>query len=141
MHSTHTAENNPLFAKMQARFCIGGTIAERMEKQAAIYRKETRVKAFSDYQAACTDAHAECKKKKERKPLSFKLSLRPISTACMALLIGGTLLFSGATLGSMLSEKEGGVDVFVSERASQAPILDEGATIEEGLDATSSDEV
>jgi hypothetical protein len=141
MHSTHTAEYNPLFAKMQARFCVGGTIAEKMEKQAAVYRKDTKVKTFSDYHAACLDPRTECKEKKERKSFSFKLTLRPISTACMALLIGGTLLFSGATLGSMLSEDEGGVDVFVSEKASQVSILDEGTPTEDVPDTASFDEV
>lgn len=140
MHSTHTAEYNPLFAKMQARFCVGGTIAEKMEKQAAAYRKDKKAKTFSDYLAR-TDSITECKEKRQKKTLSFKPSLRAVSTACMALLIGGTLLFSGATLGSMLAEEDGGVNVFVSESASQSPLLDEGAALDGECDPLSSPEV
>ena len=140
MRSTHTAEYNPLFAKMQARFCVGGTLAEKMEKQAAAYRKDQKTQTFSDYLARI-DTTAECKEKRQRKHFSLKLSLRSASTACMALLIGGTLLFSGATLGSMLADEDGGVNVFVSEIAPQSPILDGGAVTEEVPETLVSPEV
>ncbi|MBO7170565.1 MAG: hypothetical protein J6W28_05240 [Clostridia bacterium] len=139
MHAIHTEEYNPLFAKMQARFCVGGTIAEKLEKKAADYRKESPVKCFSEYHLAQTSCPTE-RSEKKKKPFSFKFSLRHVSTACMVLLIAGTFLFSGATLGHMLTDEAQGVDVFVSESAAKTPLLDGAA--EEVVDPASlSDEV
>ena len=134
MHAIRTEEYNPLFEKMQARFCVGGTIAEKLERKAADYRKESPVKSFSEYQLAQSVLSIEQGKRVKKRP-SFKFSLRHVSTACMVLLIAGTFLFSGATLGQILTGEKQGFDVFVSESATQAPLLD-GST-EESVDPSS----
>jgi hypothetical protein len=126
MHAIHTEKYNPLFKKMQARFCVGGTIAEKLEKKSADYRKEAPMKSFSEYHLSQTVIPLE-QSKRAKKPSSFKLSLRHVSSACMVLLIVGTFLFSGITLRQILTGEAQGLDVFVSESAAQTPLLDGSA--------------
>lgn len=102
-------EYNPLFLKMQKRFCAGGTIAEKMEKKASEYRKENPSQTYGEYHmthANSLPARVEKKQKKAFSPKKSIFSLHHISTACMVLLIGGTLLFSGATAGSLFSAND-----------------------------------
>ncbi len=98
-------EYNPLFAKMKDRFCTGGTIAEKMQKKAEEYLKNNPAQTCGEYHMTHANSlpkRAENKKKNRTFKSSF-FSMRNISTACMALLIGGTVLFSCASVGNLFS--------------------------------------
>ena len=96
-------EFNPLFEKMRERFCQNGTVAEQLAERAAKYnkRKPKRVTAEQHMTVANFLPKASAANTKKR---SF-FSLKNINSACLLLLIAGTVLFSGATLGTLREEK------------------------------------
>ena len=110
-------EYNPLFAKMQDRFCAGGTIAEKMQKKAEEYMRSTPSQTCGEYHMTHANSLPKRSTDKKKRRFSFGKSLfsmRNITTACMALLIGGTILFSGASVGNLFSsvQAEKGADTF-----------------------------
>ena len=130
----NNVEYNPLYAKMQKRFCVGGTIAEIMEKKAAIYRKETPEQTFGEYHM--THANSLPKRVEKRKKKFFStgkhlFSTHRISTACMVLLVSGILLFSGATLGSLFQKEEQSPAITLSDATVLTLSVDDGAMSQE----------
>jgi hypothetical protein len=126
-------EYNPLFAKMQERFCAGGTIAERMEKKAAEYMRNNPMQTCGEYHMTHANSLPKRCTEKKKKRFSFKknlFSMRHISTLCMALLIGGTLAFSGASLSGVVSSLHAGDDLKLSQEATEKNlILDQDAPL------------
>lgn len=127
-------EYNPLYAKMQERFCHGGTIAEKMEKKAIEYRKENPAQTYGEYHMTHANSLPDRAERKQKKAFSLKrslFSLRHISTACMVLLVGGTLLFSGATMGSLFASDKDASELALPATAAQTLMLDESVTGED----------
>lgn len=96
MNATTTNINetfNPLFAKMQERFCANGTIAERMAVEAGIMKKQS--KKSNERRAPVA---------RKARAVGFKsaiFNLKNIGVASMCVLCLSVLFFSGATLGGV----------------------------------------
>lgn len=110
------AEFNPLFEKMRERFCANGTIAEQLAKRASEHKKtkSKRVTAEHHMTTANSLPKTDASQAKAEKRRNF-FSLRSISSACMLLLVAGTVLFSGAAIGSLRAEKGNGIRVLKNE--------------------------
>ena len=88
---------------MRERFCANGTVAEQLAKRAAEYKK-TKSKRTSPEEhlkkansLPRTSASAVAQKRKF-------FGLNNVGSACMLLLVAGTVLFSGAAIGSLREE-------------------------------------
>ena len=109
-------EFNPLFEKMRERFCAEGTVAEQLAKRAAEYTKskskhpslEQHMKVANSLPKAAPAT--VCKKRKF-------FSLGNVGSACMLLLIAGTVLFSGAAIGTLRGENAHGATVLAGRNA------------------------
>lgn len=129
------AKYNPLYLKMKKRFCVGGTIAEKMEKKAADHMKASPVLSFSEYHMTHANSLPARAEKTRTRAFSGKqriFSLRRVSTACMALLIGGTLLFSGATVSSFFTADEGDASaLFLADASVKTLSMDDVSVTED----------
>ena len=96
MNATTTNLNetfNPLFAKMQERFCANGTIAERMAVEAGIMKKQSK-----------KSGERRTQKVRKARATGFKsaiFNLKNVGVASMCVLCLSVLFFSGATLGGV----------------------------------------
>lgn len=89
---------NPLYAKMRARFCTNGTIAEQMAVEAGICKKRARRVTASEYRI--THGNALPSRESAKGHLGFKkafFNLRTFGAASMAMLVLGMLFFSGVS--------------------------------------------
>ncbi len=113
---SNNAEFNPLFEKMRERFCANGTVAEQLVKRASEHKKtkSKRVTAEHHMTTANSLPKAEVAQGKSEKRRSF-FSLRSVSSACMLLLVAGTVLFSGAAIGTFRAEAQKGMHILESE--------------------------
>jgi len=84
---------NPLFAKMQERFCANGTIAEQMAAEAGLLKKRTK-KAGASRRSV-----AEKKQAGTAKKVIFNLKNCGIASMCVLFL--SVLFFSGASIGGI----------------------------------------
>ena len=122
-------EFNPLFAKMRERFCAEGTVAEQLAKRAAEYTKSKRPSPEQHMKVANsrpkTSASSLTKKRKF-------FSLGNVGSACMLLLVAGTVLFSGAAIGTLRGEGAEGAAVLAnrSAKAEDSMVLFEDVTHE-----------
>ncbi len=99
-YQANNIEFNPLYERMKERFCKNGTVAQQLLKRAGKKQK------FCHHASAdiMTRANSLPRGKASESKRSF-FSLQNITTACMLLLISGTVLFSGAALGNFRSEQ------------------------------------
>ena len=81
---------NPLFAKMQERFCANGTIAEQMAIEAGLMKKRSRKMSVSRRNAATKECAAN------RRKAIFNLKNCGIVSMCVLFL--SVLFFSGASI-------------------------------------------
>ncbi len=129
------AKYNPLYLKMKKRFCVGGTIAEKMEKKANDYMKASPVLTFSEYHMTHANSLPARAEKSRTRTFSGKksvFSLRRISTACMVLLVGGTLLFSGATVSSFFATDKGdAAELFLHDASAKTLAMDDVSVTED----------
>ena len=96
-------EFNPLFEKMRERFCQNGTVAEQLAARAAKYNKHKPKRVTAEQHMTVANFLPKAPVTSGAKKRSF-FSLKNINSACLLLLIAGTVLFSGATLGSLRTE-------------------------------------
>lgn len=87
---------NPLFAKMQERFCVGGTIAEKMAVEAGLSKKRTKRTTSGEYGMTHENAlpHSASGTRALRKQF---FSLKNIGALSMGVLLTSVLLLSGAS--------------------------------------------
>ncbi len=103
-------EFNPLYEKMKSRFCQNGTVAEQLLSRARSSEKSKVARPSAEYNMTHANSLPKAKKKIEKR--SF-FTLKSINTACMLLLIAGTVLFSGAAVGSLHADsKESGLHLY-----------------------------
>ena len=81
---------NPLYAKMQERFCSNGTIAEQMAREAGLIKKRSKKNALSR-KAAFNANRSETKR-------SAIFNLKNMGIASMCVLFLSVLFFSGASI-------------------------------------------
>jgi len=95
---------NPLFEKMQARFCKGGTIAERLTKSAKEFKKSHPRRVSEEFHM--THANSLPKEHTAKKKTAKKgfFSLHTINTTCLLVLIAGTIVFAGSAIGAVHAE-------------------------------------
>ncbi len=117
-YQANNTEFNPLYEKMKKRFCKNGTVAEQLLARAGAGKKKFYHHASGDIM---THANSLPREKATECKRSF-FNLRNINAACMILLIAGTVLFSGAALGSFRSEKQE-VPRLLSEPAMQDSMI------------------
>lgn len=96
-------EFNPLFEKMRERFCQNGTIADQLTARAAKYHKEKPKRVTAEQHMTVANFLPHISKGTAIKKRSF-FSLKNINSACLLLLIAGTVLFSGAALGTLRTD-------------------------------------
>lgn len=102
-YQTNNVEFNPLFEKMQTRFCQGGTIAEKLAKRANEYSKNQPKRVSKEfYMTYANSLPKKAVSKNAKKGVGKKLlSLRHVSHACIAMLVVGTVLVSGTAIGNL----------------------------------------
>ena len=83
---------NPLYAKMRERFCVNGTIAEKMAIEAGIYKKPSKKAILNERKVS------QGTPKKAHSIRKRFFNLKTLGTVSMTLLITGILFFSGASL-------------------------------------------
>lgn len=97
MQITTTEKNaafNPLFAKMQERFCAGGTIAEKMAIEAGLTKKRARRAVVS---ARTTGGDAASSRKEKRGLIKSLFNLKNLGAIAMGILLTSVLFLSGAS--------------------------------------------
>ena len=87
---------NPLFAKMQERFCVGGTIAEKLAVDAGLSKKRNKRTISGEYGVThgSTLPHSAAGTRALRKQF---FSLKNIGALSMGVLLTSVLLLSGAS--------------------------------------------
>ena len=118
-YQANNTEFNPLYEKMKERFCQNGTIAEQIVMISRTNRRKKNHRASTDYSLTNANSLPE-NKRTVTAPRRF-FTLRNINAACMLLLIAGTLLFSGAAVGS------------IYEKQAAEPLAISGPTTEERM--------
>ncbi len=96
-------EFNPLYEKMRERFCKNGTIAEQLLARAAEYKKTAPKRVSHEEHMKTANSLPKAAAKKSKRGF---FSLHKASSACMLLLIAGTVLFSGAAIGTIRNEQK-----------------------------------
>lgn len=99
---SNDTEFNPLFEKMRERFCQNGTVAEQLSARAAKYKKQKPKRVTAEHHMTMANSLPKESSRAQAgtKKRSF-FSLKSINSACMLLLIAGTVLFSGAAIGTI----------------------------------------
>lgn len=121
-YQANNMEFNPLYEKMKERFCQNGTIAEQIVMRSKATRRKKNSRPSTDY--SVTDANSLPKAKETVAPRRF-FTLRNINTACMLLLIAGTILFSGAAVGSIYEKNTAEAYTFTDSAVEERMILNE----------------
>jgi hypothetical protein len=97
MNATQNFETNetfnPLFAKMQERFCANGTIAERMATEAGILKKRSK--------KASVSRRTSMNKERVGNMRRMIFNLKNCGIASMCVLCLSVLFFSGASIGGL----------------------------------------
>jgi hypothetical protein len=121
---TNNSEFNPLFEKMKDRFCRNGTIAEQLKQRANEYKKSKPRRVSAEFHMTHANSLPKNTVKKNRKAGHKRgfFTLTNINSACMLLLVAGTVLFSGAAIGT-----------FKGEVNTSAVFLKQNGVNEEGL--------
>ena len=83
---------NPLFAKMQERFCVGGTIAEKMAAEAGLSKKRSKKTAS----VVRDTAHKSASRKAHSFPKGL-FNLKNLGALAMGVLLTSVLFLSGAS--------------------------------------------
>ncbi len=97
-------EFNPLFEKMRERFCAEGTVAEQLAKRAAEYTKsKSKHPSLEQHMKVANSLPKTVAVATVGKKRKF-FSLGNVGSACMLLLVAGTVLFSGAAIGALRGE-------------------------------------
>lgn len=110
-------EFNPLFEKMRQRFCAEGTVAEQLAKRAAEYtRSKSKHPSLEQHMKVANSLPKTTTATTVSKKRKF-FSLGNVGSACMLLLIAGTVLFSGAAIGTLRGENAEGNAVLASRNA------------------------
>lgn len=91
---------NPLFAKMQERFCVGGTIAEKMAIEAGLSKKRTR-------KASTARDNALPRTKAKRSFSKSFFNLKNLGALAMGLLLTSVLFLSGASFSGIREDLSG----------------------------------
>lgn len=114
---SNNAEFNPLFEKMRERFCAGGTIADQLSKRAAEYKKTKSKRVTAEHHMTTANfLPKNASSTANGKKRSF-FSLQSVGSACLLLLVAGTLLFSGAAIGTLRTDGVGNAAVLESKTA------------------------
>ncbi len=102
-YQANNMEFNPLYEKMKSRFCKNGTVAEQLLSRARASKRSKPTRPSAEYNMTHANSLPKAKQKTDKR--SF-FTLKSINTACMLLLIAGTVLFSGAAVGSFHAENK-----------------------------------
>ena len=114
---SNNTEFNSLYEKMRERFCANGTVAEQLLQRAAEYKKTASKRVTAEHHMTTANSlPKESAREASEKKRNF-FSLRSVGSACMLLLVAGTVLFSGAAIGTLRDESIGGATVLEGERA------------------------
>ena len=121
--SFQNTEINPLFEKMQARFCKGGTIAERLTKNAKNFKKSHPHRVSEEFymtHANSLPKEGTSKKKKSKKGF---FSLNNIKTTCLLLLVSGTVIFGATAISTVREENRSFLMIKDQSNATEASLI------------------
>ncbi len=124
-------EFNPLFEKMRERFCAEGTVAEQLAKRAAEYKKSSAKRPTAEQHMKVGNSLPKNAPAAATKKRKF-FTLGNVGSACMLLLVAGTVLFSGAAIGTLRDGSAEGATVLENRgaRAEDSMVLFENVASE-----------